>query len=485
MDNTLSQEMAIDYKTLHAATLNFRVPFTLCMDDDQVFVGTEILRVLPQKRMVAAGEWLGREVVAKIFFDGRNAKRHLEKELAGLKILQDNKIPTPVLYYQGHLDKRVHVLIFERLRHAENLRNFWRENRNKAEVKNILSAVMIELATQHVLGVIQTDLHLSNFLISPNKIYSLDGGQIEAQPLLLPKQQSMEHLALFLSQLGVGIGKLQSDLFRYYAKARGWILKPSDYLELNYHIKKINHLRWKKFQKKIFRDSTDFVHLKKWGVNGVVQRKYYKGQLQALLEDPESLFNQPNIEMLKAGRSATVAKIQINDKTIVVKRYNIKGPWHFLRRAFRATRARSSWRMAHKLQLFGVPTAEPIAFVDKSFCGLRLKSYYITEFIDGEDAGKYFVKHTVNSQNVVIIKSITELLKSIYQLNITHGDLKITNILLDKTLTPFLIDLDGAFEHFSMSSLRHSWRKEMKRFLENFQKDPLLKQQFHLELNAK
>ena len=45
-----------------------------------------------------------------------------------------------------------------------------------------------------------------------------------------------------------------------------------------------------------------------------------------------------------------------------------------------------------------------------------------------------------------------------------------------------MIDLDGATEHFSLSKLRKEWKKELQRFLQNFQSNPVVLKKFEVEL---
>ena len=333
----------------------------------------------------------------------------------------------------------------------------WKNKKSVNDVLPILQSVIVEIATQHVLGVLQHDLHLNNFLLTKKKIYTLDGAQIQRVPRLLPKEQSMDNLALFLSQLGVGLEECQEKLFRHYAKARGWLLKTSDVPTLFLLIKKWNALRARRYEKKIFRNCTDFASMKQWHQQGMVDRKYALPQFNQFIRDPESIFNDPASVILKAGRSSTVIKVMLDGKAFVIKRYNLKNAWHRLRRSLRTTRAAVSWRLAQKLQLFGVSCAKPVAFIENKFFGLRGKSYYVTEYISSEHLGNYFEQHQHDVEKVdAMAEQVARLLKNLAKLEMTHGDLKMTNILINKREEPVLIDLDGASEHASLSGLRKS-----------------------------
>lgn len=463
---------------LHAAKFTFDEAFRLALDDGQHLTAHKVLRVMPKKRMVVFATWAGRPVVAKLFFDAQHARRHMEKEQNGAQILAMNKIPSPALYYSGvSEDRRVYVLIYRRIYDAQSLEDAWREGGRES---NVLELALKELATQHVQGVNQRDLHFRNFLLlEENTIYTLDGGQVDSYPRILPRSPSINSVGLFLSQLGVGHEEYQDQLFRFYASLRGWIMKPEDFTELRLAIKEWNTVRWQNFEKKIFRNSTDFCLISDKQMGGVYDRRYAGIEFLSFLKDPDAVFHQPGVQVLKNGNSSTVIKVTLDHRELVVKRYNMKNVWHRLRRCLRTTRAAKSWRLAQKLNLFGVPTARPVAFLERKTAGLRSQSYYISEYVSGEHAGEYFNSHRrEHDRRNAMAEKIALMLKNLQKLDLSHGDLKQTNILVDDTGQPVFIDLDGAREHMSLVSLRSAWQKEIKRFLLNFQEQPDLREKF-------
>lgn len=469
---------------LCAANFTFDAPFQFILADGEVFYAEKVVRIIPKRRMVVFGEWQGKAVVAKIFFDPRRAKHHYQKEIAGVRLFQDHKIPTPELFYEGvSADKRIYVLLFDRIFDARNLEELWQEKIFLKALMPDLKSVMIELATQHVLGVLQNDLHLKNFLLTEKIVYTLDGAQVELFPKILSKQDSINNLALFLSQLGTGIERAQIELYRHYAKARGWLIKTRDVRELFRKIKHYASLRWQRYEKKIFRECTDFSRIRHFKSNGMYDRKYAGSELTEFLNNPEMAFNHDSAKILKNGRSSTVIKVILDKRQFVIKRYNIKGIFHYLRRCFRDTRAKESWRLAQKLTLARIATAAPVAFIENKLFGLRGKSYYVMEYIPGEHIGEFFTRFQGDAEKIrLLLKRTVMLLKTLTNIGITHGDLKMSNILVNKYVQPLVIDLDGAVEHTSLASLRKSWRKEIKRFLRNFDQQPQLQTQFMKEL---
>lgn len=468
-----------EWKTFFDADFSYNGPFTIQLDEKSVFTAKSVLRIVPHRRLVAYGLWQGKPAVAKLFFSKKSSQQQVEKELNGVKVLTHSKIPTPALYYHAIYDQKVEVLIFEYIEDSRNLLDIWQQDTDRGEVERHLQNIMVELATHHVLGVIQRDLHMKNFLITEKCIYTLDGAQVEVKQQLLPKSKSIKNVALFLSQLGIGCEALQEKLFKHYARSRGWLLKREDVLELFFQIKKWNAIRWINYGKKIFRRCSNFDIKSSSRYRAIFDREYASRDFLSFLENPEAAFADPNAKILKAGNSSTVIKFTINNRELLIKRYNIKSSLHFLRRCLRMTRAANTWRITNKLALFFVPVAKPVAIIEKSYWGLKGTSYYISEYIEGELASNYIAKHRDDEHKITLFaQRLTGLLKNIAKLKIAHGDLKITNVIVNKEDNPLLIDFDGASEYVSVASLRHAWRKEIKRLMRNFHNEPVVASKF-------
>ncbi len=472
ISNTVIPELA--WKALVRADSVKLGPFQLSLSDTTVpFYCNEIIRIIPGKRLVASGRWGDKEVVAKLFYERGKAKHHVKRDVLGIDELIQVNIPTPHIFYQGvATNKRIHVILFEKILQAKSLEMIWQEQKNSDDFVKLMQKVIVELATQHVLGILQRDLHLKNFLVAENRIYTLDGGAIEKFPDVLDKKHSMDNLSLFFAQLGVGTEELQRELFQIYAKARGWIVKSSDFDLIKTSVMNKNKERWIRYKKKIMRNCTNFVRIKNFNQMGMYDRAYQSDKFLSLLQSPEKFFEQQDISLLKMGRSSTVAKVNLDGHAFVVKRYNIKNSWHWLRRCLRATRAETSWRLSQKLCLFGVSTAKPVAYVEKRFFGLKGKSYFVMECISGQTIGEFFSGYQPEGPAFDKMAKMTiDMFKSLGELKMTHGDLKMTNILL-KDEQPVLIDLDGMCEHSTEISFKRTFKKEIKRFMQNWQHQP-------------
>lgn len=470
----------ISKQGLLKAAYGFSSSFSLSLADQQESLHcTEVLRLIPKKRLVAFANWKNQTVVAKIFF-GSKAKARMQADLNGIKALQAAKIPSPAIYYDGKAEEAgVFVIIFERILNAENLGTFWQNQKTQPQSEEALHSLTVELATQHVMGLMQKDLHLNNFLLGTDKIYTLDGGDILLSDEPLSKKHSLENLALLFSQLGIYSNRLQQRLFLTYINSRSWLVEKADLQHLHKSLRQWNLSRWLSFRKKIFRSSSQFCKSKKLCSHLIYDRQYQSASFEKFLQNPDSFFTLPDTLVLKEGRSSTVAKINIDGRALVVKRYNIKDSWHQLKRCFQKTRAECSWTLSHQMQFVGLPTAKPVGYLEKRFLNCRGKSYFIMEYIEGTRADQFFEQYgPESSENRLVAQKIVSLFFNLARLRLSHGDLKITNLIIKPNFEPLLIDLDSMREHQSSLGLAKRFRKDMERFLENWRSNPTMHQLF-------
>jgi len=192
--------------------------------------------------------------------------------------------------------------------------------------------------------------------------------------------------------------------------------------------------------------------------------------MKKLIADPDSAIDANRL--LKDGNSSTVGLVEVNNKLIVVKRYNIKNFIHALKRCPRNTRAWSSWHNAHRLELLGIPTPKPIAFFERRCGPFRSTSYYISEYIDGTDLYDLITSDKSKEISIeVLSKRFGEILKSLADASMSHGDFKATNFIVTEDRL-FIIDIEGMREHIFKWSLRKALKRDCARFMRNWKDMP-------------
>ncbi len=436
----------------------------------------KLLRCIPGKRLACVGEWNGRSIFAKYFLDSKRASIQANKEMRGIGNLTKSKILAPDLLISGQLkDRSIHVLLFEYLDECVSGEEVWRSSNYRQRLLLLRRLVEI-LAKQHAAGVVQGDLHLNNFLIGVNEIYSLDGADIIYGPKPLGLDQSIKNLALLFAQLPPVFDSWNKGLAQRYWKCRGWVDQSGSSQSLMRAVGVWRERRKSIMLKKILRQCSDFVCEKSWHQFVVFARQYDNSEFRKILADPDAFVDAG--EILKPGNTSTVSKIVLGEQTLVIKRYNIKNSWHAIKRALRPSRAWVSWRNAHLLDFYGFNTPRPVAMIEQRRGLLRGKAYYLAEVCEAQDSLQYFNSISIDSTaKQLLALQIIRCLRRMQSLNIVHGDLKGSNILVgDKDIS--LIDLDAmkqySFPYFANKSLK----RDRRRFMRNWENSPEVQQLF-------
>jgi tRNA A-37 threonylcarbamoyl transferase component Bud32 len=452
---------------LHEITQCCDADFALGLNDNSTLFCQQVVRVIPNKRLVCQGVWQQKAVYAKLFIDAR-AAHYFARDLSGITDLVTAKIATPPLLFQGRTQDGAYVLVFEAIKNSLNAEQVWQKSAAKARFK-LVQSLVAEIAKHHNAGLLQTDLYFKNFLVEDDKIYTLDGDGIRKYTRL-SKHQAQRNLATLFSKMDVLEDDWMPELYEAYCAQMGIAHSVFDEAEIWGLTQKIRRQTASQYaDKKVFRQCTD---VKKYALQGAwilassdAENVDFSGDLDALIT-PQNL--------LKDGNTCTLALVEMGGKEIVIKRYNIKNFWHGVSRAFRQTRAAVSWANAHRLTILDVATAKPIALIEQKTLGLlKGKAYFLTEYIDAPDAAEFFAKTREKVLRAEAVHNIVTQFYRLYLLQISHGDTKATNIKMQGT-QPVFIDLDAMQQHTFSWSAERAHGRDLRRFMQNWQNDNAL-----------
>ncbi|SMC45728.1 Lipopolysaccharide kinase (Kdo/WaaP) family protein [Desulfocicer vacuolatum DSM 3385] len=456
-------------------------PFNIALKENgEAFKCTEILRIVPGKRAVLLGEWQKKSVIVKLFYRRFKATGHFHREVEGNHHFKKANIPTAKILHKGSAgDYRAKMLIFDYIYPSKNLDTLLRSCKDREIRWKHLQKLIILVAKMHGAGLQHHDLHLENFLVKDNVLYAIDGSALEVKDKnhALDTQTSLKNLATLFAQRGLEKNSFFKELFFLYCTTREFKDKTKHLALLQRMVKNERKFRIKRYLKKIYRQSTETVCIKGFTSFLLCKRSNYTPAMAKFLEDPDSAFNNPETVMLKNGNSSTVVRFKINGQDLVIKRYNIKNPVHALKRAFQKTRAHGSWYAAHLLLEYGINTPAPIAMKEVRLGPFKSRAYLICDYIEGLSARDYF-KDFLPKSDTHLPQKILGIFKKLESLQISHGDMKATNIIVHYG-TPFLIDLDSMVQHRSKICFARARNKDVKRFMKNWAEKPEIATIFH------
>jgi len=453
-----------------APALPFRVP----IQDGSDLLVEHWLRILPGKRLVAQARQGERRVLLKLFV-AAGATRHCAREREGIQALAQQDISTPALLGDGNIDGGGHYLISEYLSDSVSLQQQWDElpvrHPGATQAMALLGQALALIGEMHSKGLVQTDLHLGNFLQQYGRVYMIDGDAVEAlspgQPL--SAEQAQQNLAIFFAQLPPDWDEVSELLLISYLQHNPLALNPD---KLSDNISTVRERRQTDYLSKSLRDCSQFSVQRSWLRFSALLRSQTQ-RLSALLADPDQHFvAQP---LLKDGGSSTVVRAETESGPVVIKRYNIKGFAHWLKRFWRPSRAWHSWVAAHRLQFLGIATPAPLAMVERRFGPLRRQAWLVTEYCAGETLLAYLGEQGNSLPNEEVSLAMLKVFRQLVSARISHGDCKATNLLWQQGEV-LLIDLDAMQQHHNETAWQHAWARDRARFIRNWPADSMLAQ---------
>ncbi len=427
-----------------------------------------LLRVLPGQRYVGAGVWRGRPVLAKLLVGGK-AARHFQRELEGVRLLAAQGMTTPLLLADGLKNGEGGWLLFDFLEGAESLGDAWAKVESLPVLADEQSAVLAEalgaIGQLHGKGLWQEDLHLDNLLRHGGQLYLIDGAGICAETAGQPlsRQKVLENLGVFFAQLPKALEPFTEELLVYYLLSNSEHALPLEALQKQ--IDKVRRWRLKDFLIKVGRECTLFsVQRGAFALRAI--RREEESAMLPVLEQADALLDQGHL--YKTGGAASVGKVQAGARTLVIKRYNIKGFAHWLKRFWRPSRAWHSWREGNRLAFLGIATPKPLAVLEKRFLWLRSRAYLVTEFLSGPDIIERFAPYVENGQAPEAeLKALDQLFARLIDERISHGDFKGHNLFWQQGRWA-LIDLDSMCQHASVGSFAPAYARDRARFMRNW-----------------
>lgn len=468
---TMRVPQAIVAQTLRAAGRQPCLPFCIDLADGRRLHMQRLLRVLPGKRVVGDAEIDGRRVLAKLFVGARCA-RHWQQEIAGLAALRLAALPTPEVFAATALAGGGYALLTAFLEPAESLAESWerlsRRSPDAADALALLAPAVAMLGRLHAAGLVHDDLHLGNFLRHDGQLFVIDGDAVRvvSRGVRLPWAAASSNLAVLLAQLPPDRDGLLPTLLAAYGAGSGQ--HAPDVAALRAPIEKVRAWRLRDFLAKSVRDCSLFA-VERSGSRFSTVLRGQADVLAPLLASPDSAISAG--EVLKDGGTSTVARVVVNQRALLIKRYNLKNLRHALGRLWRPSRAWHSWRAAHLLRFFAIPTPAPLALIEERFGPLRRRAWLISEYCHGENLLRHLSADCEPPGDEA--RALLALFASLRQQRISHGDLKATNLLWDGEHVQ-LIDLDAVAQHRSAASYARAWRRDRARLLRNWPSDCVL-----------
>jgi tRNA A-37 threonylcarbamoyl transferase component Bud32 len=446
-----------------------KLPFELLIKNitpdkgDRVLICTKLLRHIIGKRRVYCALLGNQKVIAKIHETKFCAKSRMLNERSKLKYLRQAGLNCPRLLFYGRCETGGWAIVTEYIEDSATALELYYKADSPKEKVHILQPLFGELAKLNKAGIFQKDLHLGNFLMSGDKVFSLDTATMKFGPQPIDKMRSLRQLAVLSWYVP---GEIRAEalpgLLNLYAETRGWKITANERRTIENYMKKHVRQEIKRQLKKTLRSSGRQVRIKKNGLTAVFDKTFYENlDVFHFLRKIDGLMETGQI--LKSRPTSLLSCINFNGNDIVIKRYNHKGFWHSIRQSFRTSRAKRSWLHGQRLTMLGVNTPKPLAYIEERIGPILWKSYLLTSHVRGQNLADEIGQPNISKQQKENLhRQIQDLMTTLHDNGITHGDFKPTNFVITQN-SVYVTDLDAMKVHYCGLLLKKRRSKDIIR----------------------
>ena len=207
---------------------------------------------------------------------------------------------------------------------------------------------------------------------------------------------------------------------------------------------------WRRWGKRCQGTNKYFKKLRRGFAWSIASRDLSRTEVYSLLDDPDAPFHRPDVVILKASRTATVAETTMTvnglPARVIYKRFNRKKWLDPLLTYFRPSRAWQAWQAGQHLASRAVPTPPNLAFIartrpfreDPLFWYLPHETYLVTLKAEPAVTLNQYARevlpalppHVRRARVRTITLALARLLRTLHERSLSDRDLKTSNILI-------------------------------------------------------
>lgn len=296
-------------------------------------------------------------------------------------------------------------------------------------------------AGMHAAGVSHPDPHPGNFLYDSRQLTLLDVHAVRFGPPL-SRSQARDNLVLLNRWFRVRAERTDRRRF-WRAYTAGSPHPDVDTLarEVEAATERSNLRFWASRTGRYLGTNRQFRRVKAGSVRGHAVRDLPDDLLNRWLADPDAVFRDPAVTLLKDSPSSTVAAVP---GEIIYKRFRRKSWFAAAKNLIRRSAALRSWVFGHNLLDRHLPTARPLFVAHRYRFGLPCEGYVAFERVPDAVELPAAVGALAPRELDALAESIGRLVRRMHDRHVAHRDLKAPNILLaGPDRNPVLIDLVG------------------------------------------
>ena len=342
--------------------------------------------------------------------------------------------------------------------------------------KRFIEKVALISQNLHNNGINHRDYYLCHFHVDSNldaekDIYLIDLHRAQLRTFVPTRWASKDIGGLFHSAMGFKL--TERDFYRFIKTYFQCSLKEA----LGDHSKFIRTSRdraFRMFMKPILREinisftktqkgTSDYLGGNEDNLRWIAKKEYLSKNLKEIISQIDTYMEKG--EIIKDEEGHKIIRLKLNEEIFVIKKYQIKGSWHYLRKLFNQTRALTAWKASHWFNAAGIKTFNIVAVIEKYNFLTTTESYLISlnqleERLDLVDLNK--------QPEYLIENRLSSFFKRLEWIGFNHGDAKNANFFFGNN-NLIVSDLDVSKRRHLNYILKFKLSKDKKRILKSFE----------------
>lgn len=353
--------------------------------------------------------------------------------------------------------------------------------------KRFIEKVALISRNLHKNGINHRDYYLCHFHVDKNmdiekEISLIDLHRAQLRSFVPARWASKDIGGLFHSAMGFKLN--ERDFYRFIKTYFQCSLKEA----LETHSRFIQTSRERAFRmfmkpilkeinlsfSEIQKDTSEYLGRNEDNLRWIAKKKYLSKNLRKIISQVDTYMEKG--KRIKDERGHKIVRLNLNEEIFIIKKYQIKGLLHYLRKFFSQTRAFTAWKASHWFNAAGIKTFNIVAVIERYNSLTTTESYLISLNQPGERLDEV----DLNKQKEHLIENrLSSFFKRLRWIGFNHGDAKSSNFFLfQKEL--FVFDLDISKKIFLKFRVKNKIIKDQRRLLKSFEehkktKDSLIK----------
>jgi tRNA A-37 threonylcarbamoyl transferase component Bud32 len=294
----------------------------------------------------------------------------------------------------------------------------------------------------HEVGLLHQDLHAGNILVKRDEeeLYVIDLHRARRLKSI-PEQRRLWNLAQFFYSLKKWLSAEDKKAFLQQYGAEEDAFKKG----LEVSLEKIGRLEERIYRrhmksrtKRCLKDSGGFYVAKKDGWRIWARRGWKIEELLKVIKEHKDIVAKGKDGLIKDDRRTAITLFNYMKTRICVKEYRYRGVLRRLKECFRISKARRGWLMGNGLVVRGIAGITPQALLERKEWCLRREAFLIMETPPGYcELDRYMVRsfedsHHERLKKRAFLKALAGFMATLYELKISHRDLKTCNIMVQE-----------------------------------------------------